>query len=148
MTTCSTTNLRVSLGPGNGAAGSSYYPLVFTNVGTVPCTLSGYPGVSAVTGAEGTQEGAAASRATSTTAPATVTLAADGTASALLRIVVAQNYPAATCHPAAAAGLRVYPPGDLAAAFVPEASLEVCTSAGDQVLSVGAVQPGSTPSGA
>jgi len=148
VTTCATTALRVSLGPGNGAAGSSYYPLVFTNVGTAPCTLDGYPGVSAVTSADGTQEGAAASRVTGTTAPATVTLAVNGTASALLRIVVALNYPAATCHPTRAAGLRVYPPGDLTAAFVPEASLQVCTSASNQVLFVGAVQAGSTPSGA
>ncbi len=148
MTTCTTADLRVALGPGNGAAGSSYYPLFFTNLGTTPCTLYGYPGVSAVTSADGSQEGAAASRATGTTAPATVTLAANGTASALLRIVAALNYPTATCHPATAAGLRVYPPGDLTAAFVPEADLQVCTSASDQVLSVGAVQAGSSPSGA
>lgn len=148
VTTCATSNLRVSLGPGSGAAGSSYYPLVFTNVGTSPCTLYGYPGVSAVTGADGTQEGAAASRVTGTTAPTTVTLAVNGTASALLRIVVALNYPAATCHPARAAGLRVYPPGDLTAAFVPEADLQVCTSTSNQVLFVGAVQAGSTPAGA
>lgn len=148
VTTCTTAHLRVALGAGNGAAGSSYYPIVFTNVGATPCTLYGYPGVSAVTGANGSQIGAAASRTSATTAPATVTLAANGTASALLRIVAALNYPTATCHPATAAGLRVYPPGDVTAAFVAEPDLQVCASASVEVLSVGAVQAGSSPLGA
>lgn len=58
---CATTALTASLGPGSGAAGSSYYPIEFTNASSTTCTLYGYPGVSFVT-ASGVQVGAAATR--------------------------------------------------------------------------------------
>ncbi len=56
---CATSALRASVptGQGNGAAGSSYYPIVFTNVSGASCTLYGYPGVSFVTGVGGSQIG-------------------------------------------------------------------------------------------
>src|ERR1700751_4560834 len=46
---CSSSALKVSLGPANGAAGTVFYPLNFVNTGKLGCTLRGYPGVSAVT---------------------------------------------------------------------------------------------------
>lgn len=66
------------LGPGNGAAGSIYYPIEFTNTSSVACTLYGYPGVSFVT-APGSQAGAAATE-DPTYPRALVTLAPKATA--------------------------------------------------------------------
>ena len=45
---CTSSALSVSLGEGNGAAGTIYYPLRFTNIGTTACALEGYPGISLV----------------------------------------------------------------------------------------------------
>src|SRR6202789_1197070 len=58
---CLTRALKVSLGPPNGAAGTTFYPLQFVNTGKTSCILKGYPGVSAVT-SSGKQIGNAASR--------------------------------------------------------------------------------------
>ena len=47
---CTTSGLAVWLGVGEGgaAAGSTYYPLEFTNTSNHRCRLPGFPGVSAV----------------------------------------------------------------------------------------------------
>ena len=47
-TSCTSSNLSVSLGEGSGATGTVYYPLTFTNTGATNCTLAGYPGISLV----------------------------------------------------------------------------------------------------
>lgn len=126
---CAVSDLRLTLGQGQGAAGSTQIPLVFTNVGGRACVLEGFPGVSYVQGgADGAQVGAAATR--SGDPHGAVTLPANGTATALVRAVNVQNYPADTCAPTAVAGLRVYPPGDTASIFVPYAT-EGCAATGD-----------------
>jgi hypothetical protein len=71
-TGCQTSALKVSLGPANATAGTTFYPLKFVNTGKTSCTLRGYPGVSAVT-SSGQQIGNPASRISSTFR--TVTLA-------------------------------------------------------------------------
>jgi Protein of unknown function (DUF4232) len=127
---CTTANLDVWLNTeGNGAAGSSYYNLNFTNLSAHTCTLRGYPGVSGITQA-GIQLGSAASR-NGEHAPTLVTLAsaktANGfndnmsrsTATVVLQITVAENFPASSCGPITAAGLRVYPPGQKESTVVP-----------------------------
>ena len=53
---CTSSHLSVALGEGNGAAGTIYFPLTFTNTATSTCTLEGYPGVSLV-GSHGDQIG-------------------------------------------------------------------------------------------
>src|ERR1700736_3708798 len=59
---CTTADLVVWLDTqGNGAAGSSYYSLELTNLSGRRCTVSGYPGVTAVNLA-GHQLGRAATR--------------------------------------------------------------------------------------
>src|SRR5579871_6870941 len=42
---CLTKALRLAVGQQNGAAGTLYYPVDFTNVSSAACTLYGYPGV-------------------------------------------------------------------------------------------------------
>ncbi len=105
---CATSGLDVWLNTqGNGAAGTIYYELEFTNLSGATCTLFGYPGVSG-TDLSGNQLGSAAFRLSGT--PQTVTLANGATASAPLGIVEGGIFPSAQCGPVTAAGLRVYPP--------------------------------------
>lgn len=134
---CSTSSLVVWLDTeGNGALGSVYYKLELTNLSGHPCTLHGYPGVSAVD-LSGKQLGRAASRE-STGTPHTVTLPSRGSATAVLRIVEAGNFPASVCHRTMAAGLRVFPPGQSASKVVPF-PFEACSSSGPAFLGVRAV---------
>jgi hypothetical protein len=114
---CTTPGLVVWLETqGDGAAGSVYYHLEFTNLSGRACSLNGYPGVSAVDLA-GRALGSPASRNPSLVR--TITLSDGATANAILRIVAVGNYPAARCNPTSAAGLRVYPPSRRASKLVP-----------------------------
>jgi len=106
---CPTSSLRASLGLSQGAAGSVYQVIDFTNISDVSCTLYGYPGVSMAGGSPVTQIGAAA-----TENPATprklVTLVPGETGNALLRIVQPGDFPVSKCAPVNATYLQIYPP--------------------------------------
>jgi hypothetical protein len=139
---CTTNQLAVTLGAGDGAAGSSYYALVFRNTGAATCILNGYPGVSYVTGSAGAQVGSPAARVPAPGATAQPVRVAPGdSAHATLREVNVGNYPAATCGPTPVLGLRVYPPNQTAAGFVPQATTG-CTQTGPSQLEITFVQPG------
>jgi len=115
---CPTSGLDVWLNTqGNGAAGTIYYQLEFTNLSGSSCTLFGFPGVSAVS-LTGKQIGNAAFRDHSFT-PHLVTLANGATATAIVGITQVSIFPKAQCKPVTAAGLRVYPPGQTASRIVP-----------------------------
>jgi hypothetical protein len=101
---------------GNGAAGSVFYTLKFTNLSSHRCTLFGYPGVSAVD-LHGHRLGSPAARLHAH--PRRVTLRKGATAVATLQIVEALNFPKSRCHPVTAAGLRVFPPNTRASRIVP-----------------------------
>jgi hypothetical protein len=119
---CASSHLSLSLGQGQGAAGTVELPLVFTNTGTVACTLQGYPGVSAV-GANGVQLGVPAVRRGTAPGPL-VTLASGGTTRALFTF----TNPLIQCSaPTTALGLRVYPPNQTEAAFVPTTAVGECS---------------------
>ena len=138
---CTTGNLAVWVSPdrGNGAAGSIYYPLDFTNISNHTCYLIGWPGVSA-TNAGGKQLGSAAARDTS--APRqVVNVPPGGSAHAVLRWEDVQVDTSAGCKETAAAFLKVYPPDQTAArrAFF---SLPVCTVTGRIYLRIWRIQPG------
>jgi hypothetical protein len=136
---CPTSQLTVTLGAGNGAAGSTYFLLNFLNRGTVMCTLNGYPGASYVTGSAGTQVGAAASRvATPGATQQTVQLAPGASAHATLREINVANFPTATCTPTPVDGLRIYPPNQTAAAFIAQTGTG-CAQAGLDQLQIGFV---------
>jgi hypothetical protein len=135
---CATSGLAVWLGVGAGgaAAGSTYYPLEFTNVSGSSCHLFGYPGVSA---SSGHQVGKAADRNPSSSAQ-TVVLAPGATAHALLQVTDVSNFPASSCKPVTASGLQVYPPDQFSAAFIPF-PLRACSGTSETFLSVSPVQP-------
>jgi len=136
---CPTAALTVALGPGSGAAGSTYFPIEFTNASGTTCSLYGYPGVSLVT-ASGAQVGAAATE-DPTYPRVLVTLTPGSTVHAELRITHAQNYPPSTCIPATANMLRVFPPGQTSALYIEMTALG-CSNTSVQILSVQTVQPG------
>jgi len=134
---CATSGLVVWLDTrGNGAAGSIYYQLKFTNLANHACQLLGYPGVSAVD-LSGHRLGRAASRNRSH-ASSVVTLARGGTGAAVLQIIEASNFSRASCHAVTAAGLRVFPPNQTASKVVPF-PFRACSRAGPVYLSVRAV---------
>ncbi|HWW89278.1 MAG TPA: DUF4232 domain-containing protein [Solirubrobacteraceae bacterium] len=136
---CVTSGLVVWLNTaGNGAAGSIYYNLYFTNLSAHTCNLRGFPGVSAVD-LFGRRVGRAASRE-SVQKPTVVTLQREATAAAVLRIVDAANFTASACHEATAAGLRVYPPGQARSKLIPF-PFKVCSRTAVNVLSVRALVP-------
>jgi hypothetical protein len=139
---CPTSALRVSVSASQGAAaGSSYYPIVFTNISGAACTLYGYPGVSFVAAAGGSQIGIPA-----TENPAhprqLITLAPGQAGHAELQVVNAENYPPANCGIVTAHWLRVYPPNQTAplyASFTAQACAKPRT-----ILTVETVQPGTS----
>jgi hypothetical protein len=112
----------VDTSPGGAAAGSTYYPLNFTNTSKSPCYLYGYPGVSFVSSPSGSQIGQPASR-NPAVAPSTVILAPGGTAHVTLQVVDAMNYSKSACDPVTAHWLKVFPPGQLTALYVKFSSL-------------------------
>ena len=136
---CSTSRLEVWLGVGEGgaAAGSTYYPLEFTNTSSRNCRLFGFPGVSAV--ANG-QLGSPARRNRAHPTQ-TITLLPGATAHTVLQIVDVGNFSPSKCKPADASDLRVYPPGQFSAAEIPF-GFRACSAKGPIFLSVEPIQPG------
>jgi hypothetical protein len=139
---CATSGLQVwlGLGVGGGAAGSTYYPVEFTNVTGHTCHLFGFPGVSAIYA--GHQAGSPARWVTSPFSPErTVTLGPGATAHTVLQIVDVANFPADRCKPVTATGLKVYPPSQFTATFIPF-TFSACSATGTIFMSVQYIQPG------
>ena len=137
---CPTSSLQVKQGAAQGYAGGVYEVIVFTSTSGSTCTLYGYAGVSLVSGPPYVQIGLAARRSTSTPRKL-VTLTPGATAHALLQVVDALNYPAASCGPAKATALKIYPPDQTVPVYLPNTS-NGCTKP-VQIMTIGAVQPGS-----
>jgi hypothetical protein len=114
---CAAASLELGLRWDGAAAGSTYQDLVFTNAGGMPCLIVGFPGVSYVTGDSGQRVGAPAVR--SGVAGAALVLAPRQSAYATVQQANTGNYDPTTCQPTAVRGLRVYPPDNRAAMFVP-----------------------------
>ncbi len=133
---CSSKQLAGSLGSPDGAAGTIYYQLELRNTSAVACVVQGYPGVSFVAGADGHQVGAPASRVAGA-APSRV-LTPGESAAATLAIVDASNF-GTPCNLTDVLGLRVFPPDETAALFVPHAD-EACANTQDPTLRIGPLQ--------
>jgi Protein of unknown function (DUF4232) len=130
----------IALAQSNGAAGTIYYPLNFTNVSGRTCSLRGFPGVSAIA-RNGHRLGSPAGWATRVAAR-TVVLIPGATAHTILQYRDAEVSTTPGCDPVnTAVVLRVYPPGQYAttvAAF----DLQVCSHAGPVYMSVEPILPG------
>jgi hypothetical protein len=140
---CATSALHVAVpaGAGNAAAGSNYYPVQFANTSSSPCTLYGFPGVSFVTAAGGSQIGIPATR-DPVLAARLVTLAPGQTVHAELQVAVAQNYPPADCDLVTAHWLKIYPPNQTAPVYV-SFTAQTCSKP-KTILSVQTVQTGTS----
>ena len=124
----------VAVGQGNGAAGTIYYPLQFTNVSRHTCSLFGYPGVSALD-RNGHQLGSPANWG-SRAGARTVYLAPGATAHTLLAYHDAAVTTEPGCDPVfSTALLRIYPPDQRQSTFA-EFSLEACSHAGPIYMSI------------
>ncbi len=137
---CPTRSLGLKPGVSQGAAGSVYQVLDFTNISNVTCTLYGYPGVSLAGGSPVAQVGLAASE-DPTPPRKLVTLAPGQVANALLRIVDALNFPASTCGPVKTQWIQVYPPNQTTPIYL--AYKTTGCSKPVRILSVSVVQAGS-----
>jgi Protein of unknown function (DUF4232) len=139
---CAASDLGVwlAVSQGNGAAGTIYYPLEFTNLSGHTCYLYGYPGVSALS-RTGHQLGSPASWG-SLAGAHIVNLKPGATAHTVLAYHDAVVATQPGCDPVnTAANLRVYPPGQRSAteaAF----SFEACSHAGPVWMSI--IKPIST----
>jgi len=137
---CATRDLQAKAGVAQGAAGSVYQVIDFTNISNATCTMYGYPGVSLAAGTPVTQVGMAADRSTAA-GPTVVTLAPGQTANALLRITQAVNYPQAKCSPTKTTYLQIYPPNQTTPIYLAYESTG-CSSDAVHLLTIGVVQAG------
>lgn len=122
---CHTGDLAASADNKNSAAGSTYLTVTLINKSDHPCTLYGYPGVSAVGGDDGHQIGKPAEKTAKPT-PSLVTLIPGHTASAQVQVTRPEHFSPRSCTPENARGLRVYPPDEEDALFV-DAPIEACS---------------------
>jgi Protein of unknown function (DUF4232) len=138
---CPTRDLGAHVGLSQGTTGSVYQVIYFTNLGTTPCTLFGYPGVALAGGSpQVNQVGAAATRSTATAATL-VTIDPGQSASTTLRIIEAENYPTGECNPTATTFLQIYPPNQTTPIYLAYKSTG-CTSSTVPLLSITVMTPG------
>jgi hypothetical protein len=140
---CAASSLSVTLdaGAAGAAAGSSYYPIDFTNTSGSSCRLEGYPDAWFAT-SDGHQIGSAAVRDTAVTA-GRVALRPGAAAHAWLQVSAAANYPVKTCRPVTAHWLSIRVPGAAAVSAVRHA-FPACAAAmdGHGILTIQPVEPG------
>ena len=135
---CLASGLHPRLGSSQGTAGTIYQVVVLTNTSGSACTLYGYPGVSFVTGAGGSQVGAPATK-NPAVAVTLVTLAAGGEANLLLGVHDAGAFP--SCTLTNVGWLRIYPPGDYGSVYV-QYKTQACANTAQKTLSVTPVRSG------
>jgi hypothetical protein len=141
-TECTTAVLHVTIGPGNGAAGTSFYDIEFTNAGSGNCFVQGYPGVSLVSAGStaGSQVGSDAKR--DTVAPSRQIVLAPGKAAhAVLSVADAGNFPRSKCSPVTAHWLKVFPPDQTVAAYIPFTT-QTCASTSVPTLHITTIGSG------
>jgi len=139
---CKSSELKLSFGhDSDHAMQKTYTSLQFTNISQHTCTLQGFPGVSYVTGDSGQQVGLPANR--SGNQGPTITLRPGGSTNAGLVIVNAGPFPADQCKPVDVRGLRVYPPNETAAMFLPTSG-QGCAGNVGPLLTVSAVGTSAT----
>jgi hypothetical protein len=144
LAVCQSGSLRVSVNTAlaGAAAGSTYYPVDFTNTSGSACAMFGYPGVSFVTAGSGsgTQVGAAAQE-NPAFGKLAVRLDPGGVAHAWLQVGTAGNFPETACKPQTVEWLKVFPPDQTVAVYVSH-SFDACASMGAPLLFVMPVRTG------
>ncbi|WP_408925422.1 DUF4232 domain-containing protein [Corynebacterium sp. YSMAA1_1_F7] len=123
---CATNDLEITTTGLQGAAGSTLVNVVFENTSSTPCSMRGFPGVSMVTNHNGTQLGKPAQREDGVPSK-TVKLDPGASAIAGVKITKTGVLDPQECKSQKADGLRVYPPEQTKAAYVPMKNLEGCS---------------------
>ncbi len=141
---CATRDLQVTVGARQGAAGSTFVALDFTNIGTAACTIFGYPGVSLAGGEPVGRIGRAAAESTANPRQL-VTLAPRAVGNALMRIVNAANYQPSECGPVPTSFLQIYPPNQTTPVYI--GFKATACSKPVRLLTVGVVRPGTGSAG-
>ncbi|MEP7017296.1 MAG: DUF4232 domain-containing protein [Actinomycetota bacterium] len=117
VATCLTGQLRLAAGPTNGAAGSLYTSLSFTNTTGTSCSMRGFPGVSLLNDA-GVIVGQPATRDGSAGSP--VRLGPGQRAQFIIRVGTATRTGCTVPRPSSQ--IEVYPPGQTVALRIPFAT--------------------------
>jgi hypothetical protein len=131
---CGTGALTAWLGiPGDAFAGGVNYQLELSNTSKHPCTLYGYPGVSAL-GSGGHPLGSPAGR-DHAHPNRLVTLSPGATAHSVVQIADVSVFTPSTCGRTTAVALRVYPPGATRSLEVPF-TFQACGKSGPVYLHV------------
>lgn len=119
---CSISQLRISAGSGQGAAGNFAFPIILRNTSATVCSLAGYPVVSWVT-SSGAQIGAPAREIHDPASPAsTVNLSPGASAYAEVMVPTPANQQLAGCRSTQAAGITVLPPGSTSSVLLTSSS--------------------------
>ncbi len=137
--TASELGVWVAADQADGAAGTVFFPLEFTNLGGHACTLFGFPGVSALD-SHGHQLGSPASWDHSVP-PKLVTLAPGASAHSVLAYSDAIVGNCSPAHVRTASTLRIFPPDRFQATHA-YWDLATCAVKGSVFLRVEAIQPG------
>jgi hypothetical protein len=144
LAVCQSASLHVTVNTAlaGAAAGSTYYPVDFTNTSGSACGMYGYPGVSFVTAGStaGAQVGAAAQE-NPAYGKLAIRLAPGGVAHAWLQVAEAGNFPAHACKPQTVQWLKVFPPDQTVAVYVNH-SFDACASMGAPLLFVLPIRTG------
>jgi len=130
------TSVTVLLGHATQTAGTAYYPIVFENLSSTPCTLEGFPSVTFTNTNFSAKIGSAATKNPSSLAHL-VTLEPEGTAKALLGVANADNY-SSSCGQTAVGGILVQAPSLTNTVRLPFTGL-TCVNPRYHVLTVDAV---------
>jgi hypothetical protein len=134
---CATDATALRAGESDVLGGATRLPLIFENSGSVGCTLSGFPRVAFALSPGTTQVGPEAVPDSSSTAR-TVTLAAGGTAQAMLMVTDAGAIDG--CEAQDVDGFSITLPGASGAVFLPVSGYQSCGDAGPSQLAVTAVE--------
>ncbi len=140
MYPCPAAFVTVTLGLSQATRAVTYQVIDFTNRGSKPCSLGGYPGVSLAGGRPLAQIGLAATWPANSSLRA-VTLNPGQVANSLLQISNAGNYPKATCDPVHARYLVIAVPNDIG--FVKLAYGTTACAKPVEILSISAIIFGS-----
>jgi hypothetical protein len=137
---CRTTNLKLSLGPSDGAAGHIFQALRFTNASNQNCVIVGFPGVSYVTGTNGMQVGPAADR--DGAIGSQIILKPGQVASTIVTFTDVGVFDPGVCKPTPTLGLRVYPPDSTASMFIAQNGTGCAGTPPSSQLRVQTIKPG------
>jgi Domain of unknown function (DUF4232) len=122
---CASSQMKLSIGRSNGAAGTIYYPIVFTNEGGT-CVIWGVPAVQPVAGASHRAVGPAARNNSMGQMPARHTLKKGQSVYDAYGVGETGNYSKSTCGPKNASGVRVSLAG-FVSAHVLTLTISTCT---------------------